>query len=271
MANIRKLTGALLGLAIGASAAVGANAAEIATVVGAEFERIGQLRIFFGHQSVGKNLLEGLTQIAKTSGSAVNIAETRSASAVKPGTFGHFLVGENGNPIQKLEAFENAMGQQPSGIDIAMVKFCYVDISGETDVKVLFASYLATVGKIRSKHPGTTFVHVTAPLTTVRSGRKEFVKKLFGIAPYETVENQRREEYNNLLRQAYQGREPIFDLARIESTAADGNVVASEWKGQVTPMLAPSNTDDGGHLNDTGRLRAARELLSVLAAASRHP
>jgi hypothetical protein len=271
MAIKRKLTIALFGLAIGLGAAECANAAETDNLVGPAFERIGQLRIFFGHQSVGENLLDGLKQLAKTSGAAINIAETQTASTVKPGTLGHFLVGENRKPLQKLEAFERAMGERSSGIDIALMKFCYLDISAETDVKALFSSYRATADKIRAKHPGTLLVHVTAPLTTVRNGPKEFVKKLFGRAPYGAVENQLREEYNNLLRQAYQGREPVFDLARIESTTADGSAVNSEWKGQVAPTLASLNTDDGGHLNDTGRLRAARELLSILASVSRRP
>jgi hypothetical protein len=33
--------------------------------------------------------------------------------------------------------------------------------------------------------------------------------------------------------------------------------------------MAPAYTDDGGHLNQAGRLRAAEEFVRVLAAARR--
>lgn len=59
----------------------------------------------------------------------------------------------------------------------------------------------------------------------VQTGWKALVKRLLGRAPYGTVENVRREEYSRLLRQAYAGREPVFDLARVESTAPDGRAV----------------------------------------------
>jgi len=68
------------------------------------------------------------------------------------------------------------------------------------------------------------------------------------------------------LRQAYQGRAPIFDLARVESIDPEGKTVTVEWKGIAVPVMAPAYTNDGGHLNSEGRLRAARELISVLAA-----
>jgi hypothetical protein len=151
-------------------------------------------------------------------------------------------------------------------LDIALVKFCYVDFDAHTDAKALFAHYRATIDDLRARNPGTTFVHVTAPLTTMEGGPKALLKRLLGRAPYGIVENLRREEYNALLRQAYRGREPIFDLAQVESTSKDGSAVTVEWNGRVAPVMAAAFTDDGGHLNAEGRVRAARELVSVLAA-----
>ncbi len=269
MPGIRFVTVALLALA---TAAVGAaHAAEVDASLRADFERIAQRRIFFGHQSVGENLLDGVRQLAATAGVPVRVVEAPTASGVAPATFGHTPVARNGDPLQKLLSFEQAFGQQPTGLDIALVKFCYVDITGNTDVKALFARYRATIESLRARNPGTVFVHVTAPLTVVRGGVKESLKRLLGRATYGTIENMRREEYNTLLRQAYREREPIFDLARVESTAPDGTVVTTEWKGSVAPAMAPAYTDDGGHLNAAGKLRAARELVSVLAAIPGRP
>ncbi len=250
--------------AIGAAA--GAYGADMDARLRADLERVAQLRIFFGHQSVGANLLDGVKQLAMTAGVPLRFVEVKAANEVTTATFGHAFVGENRKPLQKLQAFEQAMGQQPAGLDVAFVKFCYLDIDGDTDVKVLFTRYRATVDGIRARNPGTTFVHVTAPLTEAQRGIKAFVKQLLGRAPYGVIENARREEYNALLRQAYLGREPIFDLARIESTTPDGKMVTSEWKGIVAPALAPAFTDDGHHLNAAGKLRAGRELVSVMAA-----
>jgi lysophospholipase L1-like esterase len=101
----------------------------------------------------------------------------------------------------------------------------------------------------------------------VRPAWKGLAKRALGRVPSGTVENLRREQYNRLLREAYAGREPLFDLARIESTAPDGSPVRVQWKDMTAPVLYPAYTDDGGHLNAEGRRRAARELIAVLASA----
>lgn len=204
-------------------------------------------------------------------GIPVRIAETPAASGVGPATLGHAFVAENGNPLKKIQNFERAIGEQPAGLDVALVKFCYLDINAETDTKALFTRYRAMVDRLRATHPTTTFVHVTAPLTDVQAGPKVFLQRLLGRPPYGTLENMRREEYNALLRDAYRGREPVFDLARVESTDSSGTTVTVRWKDRSAPVMAPENTDDGGHLNAAGRLRAARELVCVLAAVAARP
>jgi lysophospholipase L1-like esterase len=272
MSEIRVLTSTALAFAVAAAAAGAADSARAADAgLRAELERVAQRRIFFGHQSVGVNLLDGVAQLAAAEGVPLRVAEAASASRVAAATLGHAFVAENGNPLRKLQSFELAMGQQPTPVEVALVKLCYVDFTAETDVKTLFARYRDTIDRLRSRHPGTTFVHVTAPLTDVQQGAKALLKRLLGHAPYGTIENVRRAQYNNLLREAYRGREPIFDLARVESTAPDGTTVTTEWKDSVVPAMAPAFTDDGGHLNAAGKLRAARELVSVLAALPREP
>jgi lysophospholipase L1-like esterase len=163
-----------------------------------------------------------------------------------------------------------ALGAAP--VDVALLKFCYVDIEPGTDVKALFAAYRRTLAELHESHPATVFVHVTLPLngepkTGWRAGWKALARRLLGRPPAGMAENARREEYNRMVREAYGGREPLFDLARIESTAPDGTPVRERWRGLAAPALAPEYTEDGGHLNADGRRRAARELIAVLAAA----
>jgi hypothetical protein len=270
MPRARMVAGALLALATASMGVISAaHAAEGDASLRAALERVAQQRIFFGHQSVGMNLLEGIQQLSAIAGVPVRIAEVITASDVKQAMIGQAFIAENGYPLKKLKSFEDDMGPKPTGLDIALMKFCYVDFTAETDAKALFASYRATIEGLKAKNPGTTFVHVTAPLTSVQGGPKEFLKRLIGRGG--SAVNMRREEYNSLLRKTYQGREPIFDLARTESTAPDGTAVTVEWNGIVAPAMAPVYTDDGGHLNSIGKLRAARELISVLAAIPVRP
>jgi len=232
-----------------------------------ELERVVQRRIFFGHQSVGSNLLEGLHQLAEQAGVAIHVAEVSKANAIFPATLGHALIARNGDPVQKIQNFERALGEQAAAIDFALMKFCYVDFNAHTDVKALFGRYQAMLAGLKAKYPGMTFIHVTVPLTTTQRGIKANLKKMMGRAPAGVLENLRRDEYNTLVRQAYLGREPVFDLARLESIAPDGSKAAVEWQGRMVPELAVAYTDDGGHLNEVGKLNAAREFISVLAAA----
>jgi hypothetical protein len=270
MAGFQRAMSVLLVLAATEVAAGGARAAGTDTTLHADLEQMAHRRIFFAHQSVGANVIDGIRQLATTAGVAVRIAEAPTAAAVGPATLGNTWIGENGKPLGKLQAFEQAMGTQPTGLDVALVKFCYLDITADTDAKALFARYRTTIDSLRARNPGTTFIHVTAPLTDVQRGPKALLKRLLGRAPYGAIENIRREEYNALLRKTYQGREPIFDLARVESTAPDGTPVTVEWNGSTAPAMAPAFTSDGSHLNDAGKLRAARELVSLLAAAPAH-
>lgn len=264
MHEIHVMTGVLLAVvSIGAANTVHA---EVDASLRADFDRIAQQRIFFGHQSVGVNLLDGIKQLAVMANVPIRVFETPMAKGVDASGFGHTFVAKNGDPFQKLVSFEQAMGAQPTGLDIALVKFCFVDISADTDVKALFARYRATLARLKAKNPGTTFVHITVPLTTVQSGFKGALKRMLGYPPSGAIENVHREKYNELLRNEYQGREPVFDLARIESTTPDGAPVTGEWKDNVAPAMAPVYTDDGGHLNAVGRLRAARALVSILAS-----
>lgn len=236
----------------------------------AQLQKVAGLRIYWGHQSVGANVLDGLNLIAKQSGVPVHIAESPTAQSVPAATFGHTFVAENRNPLGKLQAFDTAMGTQPTGLDIAIVKFCYVDFEPNTDVQALFARYQDTVKRVQARNPQLKIVHITTPLTSVQTGPKAFLKSLLGTAPYGAQENQRREEYNALLRKTYSGREPLFDLARMESTAPDGTTSTYSWRGTATPELTAAYTDDGGHLNTQGRILAARQFVGVLADAVSH-
>jgi hypothetical protein len=236
--------------------------------VGADLEGLARRSIFFGHQSVGMNLLDGITRIVKHEGVSLEVKDVTGSPSVSPGVISHAFEPENGNPEMKLRGFArdiDALSATPP--DLALLKFCYADFGAGTDVDALFARYRSTLADLRARHPGITFVHATVPLTRVQDGFKAQLKRFVGATPSGVAENARRDDYNRLMRNAFQGREPLFDLAAVESTHPDGSRETVDWKGRAVPVLVEPFASDFGHLNETGQARAARTLLGVLAAA----
>lgn len=233
----------------------------------AQLETLSGKRVFFAHQSVGGNIVEGLQAIARDNGVALQIRDVAGDKTVPEHTFGHVFVGENGKPLVKIQEYGTRIAQQSTPPDLAALKLCFLDFRADTDPKAVFARYQSEVNTLRSKYPGLKLVHVTTPLTTIESGPKAWLKRIVGKKPWGVVENEKREQYNDLLRAAYAGREPLFDLARLESTAPDGSRTMTAADGRQTPALTAAYSSDGSHLNAQGEQLAARAFVGVLAQA----
>ena len=229
-----------------------------------QWQRLSERAIYFGHQSVGENILDGIRALGVEVPQLTNLRIL--SAACDPSTAGlrEFLIGENGDPDSKNAAFmaatQGALGPKP----VLMFKYCYVDIDEKTDPTMLFRRYADTVAALRARHPDAIVVHVTMPLTT-DSRIRNWVNTLRG-RPNRRTWNGIRSRYNDLLRAEYGGKEPIFDLAALESTRADGSLEFGTVTGQPVYALADEWTRDGGHLNAAGRRRAAARLLTLLAA-----
>jgi hypothetical protein len=151
-------------------------------------------------------------------------------------------------------------------VDVAFFKFCYIDFDANTDAGKLFAEYKASMTQLHQKYPRITFVHVTTPLAVVQSGAKAAFKRLFGKKPGGAEANVVRNRYNELLRQEYAGKEPLFDLAAFEATRGNGERATFDDGGSTYPMLAPEYASDGRHLNELGSRWVAAQLVKYLAA-----
>jgi len=238
----------------------------------ASLNRLLQQTIYFGHQSVGYNILEGIRDILKEyPQQALNIVETREPATSKAPFFAHSTIGRNGQPVSKLDDFSDVLRRHsPARMDVALMKFCFVDFTEQTNVQDLFRRYTDTFVGLKDSFSGTTFVHVTVPLTGSPNGLKwvmrDVVKRLIGRTVRGYKDNRTINEFNDLMRNTYLGKEPVFDLAAIESTRADGTRVMIQDAGLAVYSLAPEYTFDGGHLNETGRRIVALELLRFLAA-----
>lgn len=230
------------------------------------WEALSRKRVFFGHQSVGADIVAGLDEIAKRKPElGLRITESRDASGMdRPGIF-HAKVGTNENCTSKLNDFASLM-QGPVGknVDIALVKLCYVDLTASGDPEALFDQYQRWVNELTTAHPHLRLVHATIPLTTIEADLKARIKGWLGRTNLGGHNhNHARQKYNNALRSRYGAR--VFDLARSEATLPDGRVARFARDGTECLALSAGYTNDGGHLNEAGRLAAARDLLLLLA------
>jgi lysophospholipase L1-like esterase len=237
----------------------------------ADLATVATSRIYFGHQSVGANVLDGVRALNETQPSpSLAIVRSREIASIAGPALIEFTIGENGDPASKARDFASVIDRKPDAAPaIALFKYCYLDITPETDVDALFAAHRDSVRALRSRHPELTFVHVTSPLTTVEPTPKLLLKRLLGKPSSRDV-NRKRNAFNALVRREFQG-EPIFDLARVESSRPDGSRAFFTAGSDTVYTLAPELTDDGGHLNEAGRRAAAIELLSVLARVVESP
>lgn len=231
-----------------------------------ELKSIAEKTIFFGHQSVGWNIIQGIEEMNKEQpGAPLKIRQAESIDGTLGPAIIHTDIGKNYDPMSKLRAFEQFVRTGVGNkADIAFFKFCYVDFDKNTDVDHLFAAYKQTMTDLSATYPQTTFVYVTAPLTAPDQGVKALLKNLLGRNDA-ALANLKRNQFNELVRREYAGKAALFDLAMIEATYSDGRVCSISVDTQTVPCLVDAYTDDGGHLNASGRQVVAARLLKFLA------
>lgn len=235
----------------------------------ADLATLSTIRIFFGHQSVGANILAGLADLLKGKTHPVVVLEHGAGAPLPPAFLLHAKVGRNEHPLTKCEQFRRILDEELAGhIDVALLKFCYIDINEHTDVDALFAAYRSALDDLARRHPGIAFVHVTAPLRHTPGGLGVLAREMLGRPNRVKLANIRRNRFNDQVRQVYAGTR-LFDLAASQSTHPDGRRETFRKDGTTYETLIGAYTDDGGHLNETGRLVVARDLVRCLAAVAR--
>ncbi|MFZ5519451.1 MAG: hypothetical protein ACOY90_22655 [Candidatus Zhuqueibacterota bacterium] len=231
-------------------------------------DSLASKRIYFGHMSVGYNMMKGVENVIKSDArlSAIRVIELAENDTISAPGFYHGKNGKNSFPDTKCDAFKNLLFKNDfaKNLDIAFFKFCYVDLKDNSDVQKIFNYYVSTVEGVKSAFPHLKIVHVTVPLKSHCWGMKEKVKRLFQT----DVSNIKRNEFNTLLLEKYSGHEPVFDLAGIESTCEDGSRTSFKHNGNVYYSLNDRYTYDGGHLNAEGSLLAGRALVQLLSEIS---
>lgn len=230
------------------------------------------LHLFFGHQSVGADLLCGLTELKEDIGAPVpELVELTEFECTQSNfTLVHTRVGTNGDPVSKLIAFRQLLDSSKlSTVDAALLKFCYVDVTTLSAARSLVNTYASFMEELTKRHSRLRIVHCTIPLRLLPSGPYAFLRRAMGHQHPQYQANLAREWFNEQLRSEHAG-DDLFDLALLESTSRSGQRCMHDIGGDRVPSLAPEWTSDGGHLNECGRKMLATEFFNFLSALGTH-
>ena len=238
-----------------------------------KWNMLSQKKIFFGHNSVGNNILTGIKHILKEYPNIkIKIITTRHPDDFKEPILGHSWIGSNMEPISKTRAFENIIqGGLGGKVDIAVMKMCYVDITSKTKIKEVFFDYQQKLSKMEVLFPEIKFIHMTVPLTSKPEGiqfivqkGKNIIKKIIGRPVFNYKDNINRNTMNDMYREAYDDNTSLFDLALLESVENKKESVYIKNDIKIR-TLTKKYTDDGGHLNIEGSKQIAEQFLIFLA------
>lgn len=226
------------------------------------------MKTFFAHQSVGANILTGIEEMAKQGRSAVHVLDLTQAHEPHPThplLIFHERIGANREPLTKIAAFRELLNaKHRPEIDVALLKFCYVDIATQPEAEDLWKHYEAAIEQLSTDHPGVQLVHCTVPLRSLPEGPYAWLRRALGHRHPHIIGNRARDWFNQRLRARFGGRAELFDLAAVQSRRSDGRMSELDDGGTRVPSLAREWTYDGGHFNEPGRTMAAAAFLEFL-------
>ena len=143
-----------------------------------------------------------------------------------------------GNPgwKEKVDQFVAWVADHENDYEVFQMKYCYIDTAAQ------WTYYRDAMLALEATYPGKIFIWWTMPV------------KAAGYA--------NRDAFNTQVRNfcAANGK-PLYDIADIESHDPSGIPIS---EGGYEAMYS-GYSDDGGHLNETGRLRAAKAMWWLMA------
>ena len=254
--SVRIVTGCvLLGLVAGGGSAHGegvligyTNCHAVAQYPAARMSEIAQFKWYFAHASVGGNLMSGIADLREASSTFYPIQAVYD-DANPPATTlpGRVYEDNRGNPgwQAKVDLFSSSVsnGWRFPKINFAVNKLCYIDETAN------LAYYLDAMSKLEAAFPETVFVYMTIPLTT-DNDHANYLRNVFNDGVRDWV------RANNRV---------LYDIADIEAHDTAGAACTFTYNNRSCQRLYDGYTDDGGHLNVTGRQLAAKGFYAVAA------
>jgi hypothetical protein len=238
------------------------------------------LKTYFEHASVGRNILNGVQKLIAgglalkrgtwetwapvdddgnpayyTDGndSSGYVFDVTSMDETKAGTIKAWFAAHTGlfdnargNPsaADKIDYFRTAVDTYGIGssVDVAIMKFCWIDPDAD------LSDYEAMMSSLQEKYPHLVLVYCTMPLTNSTDS-----------------DTAARNTFNNALRMYCSANNLwLFDIADIESHEPDGTAYTDAETG--AELEWPDYSHDSGHMNsgDADR-RPAKALITLLA------
>ena len=235
----------------------------------AQIDALAGKTFYFAHQSVGYNIVDGMEKVLEKIGhpGLFAVKELKPGEPVPQKGLLHSAIGHNGDPESKMNNFQAFLDKRLGDTqpDMAMLKFCYVDISQKTDVLALVKEYGDAMSRLGEEHPQTLFIYATVPLRVFNHSWKAGIKRLLGMDVWGDEANIKRNEYNAMIRKKYAQTGHLADIAYWESHYPDGKQHTVELLGGRYAELIPEYSDDGKHLNNYGQQVVAGRLLEFLA------
>jgi len=232
--------------------------------VGLALNQISNKSIFFAHQSVGGNILDGIRDLSIIYKKNIKIISFDRNLIINGNGLYHNKIGANGHPMDKIDDFYNKILEAKEKPDIVFLKLCFVDVTASTNVSALFLHYSNVFDKIRDENPDIQIVHFTVPLKENEVSWKTSIKTFLGLDAWEYADNIKRNQFNKLLLQKYSGNEAVFDIAKLESTGRNGERAIFTHGDHDYLALSSEYSLDGGHLNKKGRQWIAENLIIFL-------
>jgi len=143
-----------------------------------------------------------------------------------------------GNPgwQKKVDQFKTFVAEKKNDYDIFHMKFCYIDNGAK------WSYYRDAMLELEANYPDKIFIWWTIPI--------------------KTTGNVDRDAFNKEVRNFCTANDkPLYDIAAIESHDPLGDSITD---GRLEAMYS-GYTDDGGHLNEKGRMRAAQGMWWLMA------
>jgi hypothetical protein len=233
----------------------------------ARLRAIAARRVLLAHASLGQAMAAGVQHFVDTmDGVGVRVMRGVPPSDDRMAAIIALDHAAGTDARNQAAAFADAVtATLGSSGGIALFGYTASDVTETTDVDALFAAFRAATRDIEWLSPRVQFVPMTIPLTC--SGEPtitRLVTRSLG-RDVDFERNRRRNRFNRLLIDDFAGSNPVFDLARLQSTRPDGTR-AFEFDGhELVYSLASEYTNADGGLNDAAQRMLAEQLLVFLA------
>ncbi|MBU1695211.1 MAG: hypothetical protein KKC51_14790 [Verrucomicrobia bacterium] len=225
--------------------------------------KVGQLRWFFTHASVGANIVTGMNDLHGTDtnryrltiysvGTAGGGANYRASTNPVSTSNGVIYECDRGNPgwANKLVCFSNSLvtsGWRFPKVNVAMDKFCWIDPDADS------TNYCTLISQLEVRYPETLFIYLTMPLSGLSFDQ-----------------NDERNSFNRYVRSfCAANSKHLFDVADLEAWNQAGvqqTYVSGGVTNQKMSFDYSEDTSSDWHLNATGRRRMALAWYSLAAA-----